>query len=240
VHEQRVGSYAARNSGLKVARGQVIAFTDADCLPAPDWIEKGVAHLKREGCMMVAGRIEIFPRSSLNPNSVELYETRVALAQREFVKKYGFGATANLFVYKHVFERVGCFLADLKSGGDLEWCRRLNKHGLRIEYSEDIRVKHPARSSLSQLYSKIVRVAGGLHDLRRVKGSAYLEFDHRWTAELLPPVKGLARMLREPSLRRTRDRLKVCAVLIFVRYVQAFEKLRLTYPKLWNHRQSVR
>src|ERR1041385_8126335 len=52
VHEQRVGSYAARNSGLKVARGQVIAFTDADCLPAPDWIEKGVAHLKREGCMM--------------------------------------------------------------------------------------------------------------------------------------------------------------------------------------------
>src|ERR1044071_6513252 len=49
VRETKPGSYAARNTGLAHARGEVVAFTDADCLPAPDWIEQGVARLRRDG-----------------------------------------------------------------------------------------------------------------------------------------------------------------------------------------------
>jgi len=240
VIEQRAGSYAARNTGVREAVGEVIAFTDSDCLPAPDWIERAIVHLINNRGTVVAGRIEIFPRSALHPNGVEQYETLVALAQKEFVNNYGFGATANLFVFKEVFERVGYFLADLKSGGDLEWGRRLKKHDFTIEYFEDVCVRHPARFSLSQLYFKILRVTGGLCDLKRMKGAAYLEFDRSWGMTLIPPVRALATILREPSLQRMRDRIRVCGVLMFVRYAEAFEKLRLTYPKLWNHPTSAR
>jgi glycosyltransferase involved in cell wall biosynthesis len=32
------GSYAARNEGIKHAKGRILAFTDADCRPAPCWL----------------------------------------------------------------------------------------------------------------------------------------------------------------------------------------------------------
>lgn len=241
VQESKPGSYAARNTGVTHARGEIIAFTDADCIPAPDWLERGVAHLThQDGCAVVAGRVEIFPRSPQQPNAVEQYEMLVALDQRKYVRDYKFGATANLFTLKEVFEQAGPFLADVKSGGDLEWGRRVVKSGYRLEYADNVRVFHPARASFSQLYSKIVRITGGLHDLKRLKGRTYLEFDRSLLLDLLPPVKAMARTLREPRLRRKRDRIKVCAVFMFVRYVQAFEKLRLSFPKLWNRHTTAR
>jgi glycosyltransferase involved in cell wall biosynthesis len=241
VHESRPGSYAARNAGVEHARGEIIAFTDADCIPAPDWIETGASRLMRGGARaVVAGRVRIFPRSTQQPNAVEQYEALVSMAQDEFVRKYKFGATANLFTFKEAFARAGPFLAEIKSGGDLEWGRRVAGHGYRLEYADDVCVHHPARASLAQLYSKIVRVTGGLHDLKRLKGRAYLEFDRGLLFNLLPPVRAVARVLREPSVRRRRDRMKVCAVIVFVRYVQAFEKFRLSFPKLWNRHTTAR
>jgi glycosyltransferase involved in cell wall biosynthesis len=241
VHEGSPGSYAARNTGLAQARGVVVAFTDADCLPAPDWIEKGVERLTRGGGrLVVAGRVEIFPRTPRRPNAVEQYEVLFALAQRRYVREYRFGATANLFAWREAFARVGPFLSEVKSGGDLEWVRRAVGYGYELEYSDETRVRHPARASLLQLYSKIVRLAGGIHDLRRIKGRAYLEFDRGFGWEFLPPVRAVFRTLREPTLRRRRDRVKVCAVLLFVRYVQAFERLRLALPLLWSRHTTAR
>jgi hypothetical protein len=224
------------------ARGEIIAFTDSDCVPAPDWIEKGVDHLAAlEGdCAVVAGRIEIFPCLPAQPNAVEQYETLVALAQEKFVKKYNFGATANLFTFREVFAQVGTFLAEVKSGGDLEWGRRVTSRGYRLEYSENACVFHPARASFTQLYSKIVRVTGGLHDLKRLKGRDYLPFDKSWLRDLLPPVRAIANIMRQRSRIRWRDRIKVCTVLCFVRFVQAFEKFRLAFPNLWNHHTTAR
>ena len=242
VHETRPGSYAARNTGVAAAQGEIIAFTDADCIPAPDWIERGVAHLTalEANCAVVAGHIEIFPRSASQPNAVEQYEVLIALAQKEFVRKYSFGATANLFTFREVLARAGTFLAEVKSGGDLEWGRRVTGYGYKLEYCEKARVLHPARASFAELYNKIVRVAGGHHDLKRLKGRTYLEFERSWPLDLVPPVRAMAQIMREPSLVRWRDRIKVCSVLCFVRFVQAFEKSRLAFPALWNYHTTTR
>jgi glycosyltransferase involved in cell wall biosynthesis len=235
LREVRPGSYAARNTGLANARGEAFAFTDADCIPAPDWIGKGVARLSRgDGRAVVAGSIEIFPRDVTKANAVEQYEMLFALAQARYVRKYEFGATANLFALREVFERAGPFLAELKSGGDIEWGRRIKGHGYALEYAEEVCVRHPARASLSQLYSKIVRVKGGFHDLKRIKGRDYLKHERGLLAELLPPLRTVARILRGPSTLRARDRAKVCAVVLFVRYVEAFERVRLSLSDLWN------
>lgn len=241
VVETRAGSYAARNAGVSCARGRAVAFTDADCVPAPDWLERGVARLTLGGGRsVVAGRVEIFPRTTGRPNAVERYEMLYSLAQSNYVSRYGFGATANLFAFREVFERAGSFLAEVKSGGDLEWCRRATARGYALEYAEEVRVSHPARSTLAELHAKMVRTAGGLHDLKRIKGRGYLEFERGLLFEFLPPVRAAARLLREPALGGARERLKVCSVLFFVRYAQALEKLRLSIPKSWKRRTAAR
>src|SRR4029453_5474412 len=47
AREVAPGSYTARNAGLRLARGEVIAFTDADCRPRDDWLARGLGALGR-------------------------------------------------------------------------------------------------------------------------------------------------------------------------------------------------
>ena len=47
LHESKPGSYCARNRALQVARGDLLVFTDSDCLPDPDWLEEGLEELAR-------------------------------------------------------------------------------------------------------------------------------------------------------------------------------------------------
>ncbi len=149
VHESQPGSYIARNTGIEVAKGEVIAFTDADCIPAPKWLENGVSTLHSEPNVgLVAGHIDLFAKDSENPNPFELYET-VALAfpQDQFLADDQFGVTANLFTFKHVLDKVGGFNETLKSGGDKEWGQRVFKAGYTQLYAKDANVDHPARST---------------------------------------------------------------------------------------------
>jgi glycosyltransferase involved in cell wall biosynthesis len=57
VHERRRGRAAARNSGLVVARGEAVAFTDADCVVDEDWLRSILAPLDDHPTRVVGGRI---------------------------------------------------------------------------------------------------------------------------------------------------------------------------------------
>ncbi|MDD5305140.1 MAG: glycosyltransferase family A protein, partial [Elusimicrobia bacterium] len=110
AHEAVRGPAAARNKGVALARGRVIAFTDADCLPAPDWLERGVARLDAEpGCGLIGGRVDLFCEDAERPVLAEIYDSVTYLQQKRHVEKSHFAATANLFTYKAVFDDVGLF-----------------------------------------------------------------------------------------------------------------------------------
>jgi glycosyltransferase involved in cell wall biosynthesis len=165
VHAEPRGSYAARNTALRVAAGGAVAFTDVDCRPHEDWIERGLDRLS--SAPRIAGRVQL--ELSDSPSTAELVDAGRFLRQRRYVQE-GFGATANLFVERRVFELVGGFDEQLKSGGDYEFGLRCSLAGLSIEYADDVVVSHPARGSLRELLSKSERVGFGTGQLIRRRG----------------------------------------------------------------------
>lgn len=163
VAEEKAGSYAARNTGLSVARGEVIAFTDSDCIPDKDWLVKGVACLvESENVGVVAGKIKLFYKTE-KPNAVEVYEKYTAFNQ-ESNAKAGSSVGANWFSFRSVIAEFGGFNSNLKSGGDSELSVNIFKNGYHIKYCSDAVILHPSRSSYTELGTKYKRVFGGRFD----------------------------------------------------------------------------
>lgn len=168
VTEKQPGSYAARNRGLTLARGEILAFTDADCIPEVTWLEEGVRALVNDSqANLVGGKITLFFRHPPHLTPVELYERLMAFPQKQHIKKHHFTPTANLFTYRALFEDLGYFDARLKSNGDRQWCQRAVQKGYQIKYAESAIVRHPARYTFEEIARRYIRMAGGRVDSYR-------------------------------------------------------------------------
>lgn len=226
----RGGSYAARNRGVAAARGAILVFTDADCVPDPGWLQAGLERMDEDDAPdIVAGRIAVFADGEA-PTDVERYDMAWGLRQRNFVRR-GFGATANLFVRREALERHGPFRDDLYSGGDREWCRRAVRGGARIAYGERALVWHPARRDFGELRRKTRRLAGG----------RWHEHGRGWRRMvtflglMLPPLSPIGAALA-PTRRALRDRLAFLRVSAFIWRVRVAEIARLIAGGAAEHR----
>jgi glycosyltransferase involved in cell wall biosynthesis len=156
--ESNPGSYAARNTAIKHAKGDVFAFTDSDCIPHKDWL-KNAMELISQGKYRIAGNVELFYSSDFK-TVVELYEQVYAFDQIRHAAT-GTSITANLIARREVFEKIGLFDDQLLSGGDIDWGWRANHHQFEIVYASNVKVYHPARKKIADILKKIRRISGG-------------------------------------------------------------------------------
>jgi glycosyltransferase involved in cell wall biosynthesis len=160
VVESRRGSYAARNAGIAAADAPVLAFTDADCTPDPDWLVEGLRHL--HGVDLAAGAVRMLvPRE---PSVWAVWDAAHYLNQEAFVAD-GFGATANLFVRRSTIDAVGPFDPALLSSGDLEFGLRATGHGHRLVYAASAVVAHPPRTTAREFWCLQRRLGAGWRTL---------------------------------------------------------------------------
>ena len=217
VKELQVGSYAARNKGVAEANGEILAFTDSDCVPTPTWLEKGVASLNGSTADGAAGRVE-FTFIGAKANAFEYVDSVNKLAQETYVTKLGFAATANFFVRKHVVDELGGFDSSLRSGGDYEFGQRLTGSGRKLIYAADATVQHPARSTFREIIKKNLRVTGGQYALR--KQGKLKHGSYSWK-NYFPPLT-MPRDERWDTELTIVDKLKIWATLTAGRYVNLY------------------
>ena len=91
-------------------------------------------------------------------------------------------ATANLAVRRTAFDEIGGFAEGIRSGGDVDFCRRLSEAGWKIERRPDAVVTHLHRESLPDLMGSIARYAAG---------ARWLNERYPGTAPAWPLVPGL-------------------------------------------------
>ena len=228
ICESHRSSYAARNKGILNAKGAVIAFTDSDCIPKSDWIEKGVTNLLNEPhCGLVAGRIEVFCSDPENPTAIELYEKITAFKQKTYVERSKFGATANLFTFKNIIQRVGCFNDTLLSSGDFEWGNRVFEAGYKQIYADDTCVSHPALKTFGQRFRKRIRIIRGKYKSGTLNFSLRL-FMKRLALPLNETKKVIFEGKYDEFLRGKKQKFKFAAVFFFDSYVWTFGSLVIT------------
>ncbi|NJR40140.1 MAG: glycosyltransferase [Leptolyngbyaceae cyanobacterium CSU_1_4] len=117
-------SYAARNTGIRAAKGSIIAFTDADCRPHSAWLTELVQPFSHPAVGIVAGEILALPGHTLLERYADRHET---LSQKHtLAHPFGsYGQTANLAVRQQIFAKVGLFRPYLTTGGDADLCWRI-------------------------------------------------------------------------------------------------------------------
>jgi GT2 family glycosyltransferase len=210
------GSYAARNAGSRAAAGRLLAFTDADCRPAPGWLA-AMAAAATGAAALLAGPVTLF--GSARPNRYELFEMIRGIPQARYVRN-GYAATANLVVPAAAFRALGGFDARRFSGGDAEFCRRAGAAGHPLRFVPEAVVRHPARSRWDELAAKTRRVTGGQVGAGS-PGRRLVWF----LRALTPPLRALWRFARAAA--PPGDRLAAIRVLLALWLVELDEALRI-------------
>jgi glycosyltransferase involved in cell wall biosynthesis len=170
------GAVRSRNTGAACARGEVLAFVDDDCQPMPDWLSKARQRFDNPRIVGIEGRVMGHAGVQAGGHWV----------QNHGIEGLGF-LTANLFVRREAFVRVGGFdesfdAPHFREDSDLGWrCRALGE----IPFADDVLVYHPPREGPipadwlerafrkdALLFKKHPRFYRCLHDRERHHGSA--------------------------------------------------------------------
>lgn len=220
LQETKQGPGPARNHGVDHAKGDVLAFIDADCHAHPGWLAAITAAFADPTTQIAGGDVRVNFVDPSNPTSLEAYERIYAYRNRMYIKRHGYSGTGNLATRPAVIADVGGF-AGIGVAEDRDWGLRAGAKGYRIEYLADMIVYHPARRSFSELTSKWDRHISHEFATRRAGISGTVKWFAKAAALMISPLPEAVRVARTDRLETLQERLLALRCLIQIRFYRA-------------------
>jgi len=140
LRQENQGPAAARNHGARAAQGEIIAFTDADCVPREDWLERLTQGFEG-GVAAVGGTYDI-----ANPESLlaRLVHEEICTRHARFTEEVDFLGSFNVAYRKEAFDAVEGFDETFRaaSAEDNDLAYRLQDAGGRLRFAPEALVAH--------------------------------------------------------------------------------------------------
>jgi len=177
LKEERSGLNAARNTGIKYSKGEIIAFTDCDCVVSNDWIKRIVENFQDSQVGCVGGNIlgyhgDFFSQycdQSIMP-VMRIFKKREILDEVKPPLQYPAGC--NMAIKRKALDEVGIFNENIRYGFDEdELVERICKEGYKMVLDPKVFVKHKHRLTLSDLLKQTFQYGRGGGLLSRMKGT---------------------------------------------------------------------
>jgi len=187
VREDKIGVGNARNAALKAARAEVLAFTDDDCYPQPDFLERVFDCFSEDPeIAFLGGRILLHDAADA-PVTIQLRSERIRIAARSFVPA-GLIHGANLSIRRSRVIAVGGFdpwfgTGSLFPAEDVELIARLSAAGWTGVYDPRPVVSHHhgrKQEDLAQLWEAYDRGRGAYYAKCLLNSQISLVYLRNW------------------------------------------------------------
>src|SRR3989344_8752514 len=148
-----------RNTGIKNAKGNIIIFFDDDSIAEPRHLKKGIEFLEKYHEIAIVGGPQVdSPHDKFFARAAGVAMSSLfgsfTMANRYKKAKLDFDASefnltsANIFVRKEVFDKIGGFDEKLYPGEDPEFFARAKLNGITMAFDPELAIQHSRRPSL--------------------------------------------------------------------------------------------
>lgn len=239
IRQSRGGPAAARNAGVALARGRILAFIDDDCTPAADWLSAFVRELEGDDRRLLGGRVE----NALPGNPYSTASEHISQFVYEYSRRGGarepFFTTNNIALAADLFRAVGGFQTSIPSATaeDKEFCDRWRAHGLALAHVPSAVVHHAHDLTWARFLRQHFDYGRGILAFRLIRrrraDSAFLPESLKFYTDLVR-----SSMHRPSSVGRWR----LAALLVASQLATLAGALReaLTWPPLTRARETGR
>ena len=155
VEDQIQGSYAARNMGIKHAKGDILIFIDSNITVYQDYVSRVVQKFKNSSVDYLGCNVKMLKREKTIASK---YNFLNGFNIKKAIENDHYTPTCNLSIKKRIINELGVFDERLEGGGDFEFGQRVYERGFELGYANEIILHHPTRHTYLSLIKKAQRV----------------------------------------------------------------------------------